>query len=250
MLSVRNNKLTEIPSAIRNLTRVQVVNVSVNNLTYLSYELLRLVQDGDLRHLTVQPNPLLRIEDADISQWHWSPGGREQRQDKSCAELRMIEYDHTDVVPREAFDPIHVATSPVRRFNMDGMPVPSDSANSSAESRTPSLREVALLALTKSPCFDQIPTDMEDYPALMARLIQRARDVRDGGGRFCSVCGRAFVIHRTEWIEWWDCSTNENVQQEPRGSGELLRPLPFRRLGCSWACVPSEEPGQISSSMT
>jgi hypothetical protein len=108
------------------------------------------------------------------------------------------------------------------------------------QARSPSLREVALLAFTRAPFFDQIADseEMEFYPPLVTRLLRQARDVRNAGGRVCSVCGRAFVIARTEWVEWWDCSTHENGLKGPRSPGEKLRPLPFRRLGCSWGCGP------------
>ncbi|KAI9041162.1 leucine-rich repeat domain-containing protein [Aspergillus affinis] len=246
VLSLRNNKLTEIPPAVRRLTMLQEVNLSVNRLKCLPWEFLWLIKKGDLKHLTVRPNPLLQIEEADIAQWH-SPEGTDP--DSPQGALKLCEYQGP--APEEAWAPIHVATGRVRRFNMEGLPVGEGQTNNlymnrptepESESRVPSLREVSLLSFNKSPFFDQIPdSEMEDYPELILRLLRQARAVRDGGGRSCSVCHRSFVIARTEWIEWWDCSTYENGLKGPRCPGETLRPLPFRRLGCSPLCVPAAE---------
>lgn len=231
VLSLRNNKLTEIPPAIRKLTSLQEVNLSVNRLRYLPWELLWLIKKGDLKHFIVRSNPLQQIDEAQVSQWHLStsPDGA----------LRLGEYDHP--IPEEAWAPIHIATGPIRRFNMDGYPVTDTQATpDKKESTVPSLREVALVSLNSSNFFDITPdSDIADFPDLMLRLLRHAREVKDAGGRCCSICHRNFVLPRTEWIEWWDCSTYENGLKGPRGSGEKLRPLPFRRLGCSWACVPT-----------
>lgn len=251
VLSLRNNKLTNIPPAIRQLTMLQEVNLSVNRLQYLPWELLWLIKKGDLKHLTVRPNPLMQIEDADIAQWHFPHDTAPQSISDA---LKMSEYEGP--APEEAWAPIHVATGPVRRFNMEGVPVGEPTLmggmrtneSNGSDTRVPSLREVSLLAFSRSPFFDMISdADIADLPALMVRLLQQAREVRSGGGRHCSVCHRAFVIARTEWIEWWDCATYENGLKGPRPSGESLRPLPFRRFGCSWACVPGEVSGNQSS---
>lgn len=234
VLSLRNNKLSEIPPAIYKLTSLQEVNLSVNRLRYLPWELLWLIRKGDLKHLIVRSNPLLQIDEAQISQWHSSPS--------PDGTLRLCEYDHP--VPEEAWAPIHIATGPIRRFNTDGyritdpQPIPEDKK----QSAVPSLREVALVSLNKSNFFEITPdSEIADFPELMLRLLRYARDVKDAGGRRCSICHRDFVLPRTEWIEWWDCSTYENGLKGPRASGEKLRPLPFQRLGCSLKCVPRRE---------
>ncbi|KAF9886096.1 hypothetical protein FE257_012031 [Aspergillus nanangensis] len=244
VLSLRNNKLTDIPPAIRQLTMLQEVNLSVNRLQRLPWELLWLIKKGDLKHLTVRPNPLMPIEDAEIAQWHYPD---ETTPESIEGALKMSQYEGP--APEEAWAPIHVATGPVRRFNMEGFPVDETRLSGGRVSepdrtatRVPSLREVSLLSFSRSSFFDQIPdSEMTEFPALMLRLLRYAREVRNGGGRHCSVCHRAFVIARAEWIEWWDCATYENGLKGPRTPGESLRPLPFRRLGCSWSCVPRVE---------
>lgn len=268
VLSLRNNKLTQIPPAVRRLTMLQELNLSVNRLQCLPWELLWLIHKGDLKHLIVRPNPLAQIEEADIAKWQYPDTADDQpdlneADDESETEavtatktetLKACEYEGP--APEEAWAPIHIATGPVQRFNMEGLPVPiapetqNQNQNQNRNTlptrtspvtvtRVPSLREVALLALSKSLYFDQIPdSDLASYPGLMARLLRQAREVRNMSGRCCSVCYRSFVIPRTEWIEWWDVSTYENGLKGPRCPGEKLRPLPFRRVGCSWACVP------------
>lgn len=236
VLSLRNNKLSEIPPAIGKLTSLQEVNLSVNKLRYLPWELLWLIKKGDLKHLIVRSNRLFQINEATtISQWHVSPPSQD-------GTLRLQEYDHP--VPEEAWAPIHIATGPIRRFNTDGYRItdPQPCPEGKKESAVPSLREVALVSLNKSNFFEITPdSEIADFPEMMLRLLRYARDVKDAGGRRCSICHRDFVLPRTEWIEWWDCSTYENGLKGPRASGEKLRPLPFQRLGCSLRCVPRED---------
>ncbi|KAL4881011.1 hypothetical protein BJY04DRAFT_207706 [Aspergillus karnatakaensis] len=231
VLSLRNNKLTEIPPAIRRLTKLQELNLAVNRLNVLPWELLWLIKKGDLKHLNVRPNPLSSIDEAEISTWHLTPETPESTDLYSCT--------YGGPPPEEAWAPIHVATGPVRRYNMEDIPIPDTQILSSEHySRVPSLREVSLLSFSRSTYFDTITDEeMSDFPSLPLRLLREARDIRATGGRSCSVCQRGFVLARTEWIEWWDVSTYENGLKGARVSGEKLRPLPFRRLGCSLACV-------------
>ncbi|KAJ9252227.1 hypothetical protein DTO207G8_4842 [Paecilomyces variotii] len=242
VLSLRNNKLHELPAAIRKLTMLQEINVSVNRLQYLPWELLWLIWKGDLKHVTLRPNPFLQIEDATIEEWHYkTPDG----QIPSKEDTRLFEYEGP--APEEAWAPIHVATGPVSFFNMEGLPVAEGKSfnkykNSTNSSRVPSLRELSLLACNQNPYFDQLlASDLSYFPSPVVRLLQQARDIRDVGGRSCSVCHRSFVVPRTQWIEWWDCTTYESGLKGPRPSNEKLRPLPFLRRGCSWACVPGAD---------
>lgn len=235
VLSLRNNKLREIPSGICRLTQLQEINVSVNRLQHLPYEMLLLMQTASLRQIYVHPNPLLQLESAsDIETWHYTNRDEE-------GTLRMAEYQGE--APVEARAPIHIATSRVRRLDDQGNPVaghyPSHRAPE-AVTRVPSLRDLALLACSRYPPYlDKFlqEEDLTGYPELVVRLLHRARDVRHRGDQICSVCGRNFIVPRTEWIEWWDCSIYETSMKQ-REPNEKLRPLPFIRRGCSWGCVP------------
>lgn len=237
VLSLRNNKLREIPSGIRRLTQLQEINVSVNRLEHLPYEMLLLMQTGSLRQIYVHPNPLLQLENAsDIETWHYTNRDED-------GTLRMKKYEGE--APAEAQSPIHIATSRVRRLDSQGKPFsghyPSHRAPD-AVTRVPSLRDLALLACSRYPYLDKFlqEEDLTGFPELMVQLLRRARDVRHQGDQICSVCGRNFIVPRTEWIEWWDCSIYETAVKQ-RESNEKLRPLPFIRRGCSWGCVPASD---------
>ena len=243
VLSVRNNELGEIPGAIRKLTSLQEINVSVNQLTTLPWEILWLIRKGDLKQLTIHPNPFMSIEEAagDIEQWHHETGSGDN--------LRSCEYEGP--VPEEAWAPIHVATGNVQRFDAEGKLVPNKAIGKSQNpltqnptSRVPSLRELGLLECIKAPYLDQFLADDEtsaEYPEPVIRLLRKAISVRNAGGMSCSVCHRSFVIARTQWIEWWDCATYENGLKQPRASGAELRPLPFLRRGCTLCRLTSRE---------
>lgn len=246
VLSLRNNNLKELPPAIRKLVALQHINLSVNNLQYLPWEILWLIKNGELTHLTVHPNPFLQLEEANV-EWHYK--GAHGCTPPVAEELHLSEY--LGVPPSEVWVPIHVATGPVQLFNMEGLPVADTKArqvSSGTISRVPSLRDLALLECNRFPYLDQfLDSDLSSYPDLVIRLLMRAREIRNAGDRCCSVCNRKFVIARTEWIEWWDCTTYENGLKRPRAPGEKLRPLPFIRRGCSWACIPSHEIVEDSS---
>jgi Leucine rich repeat len=235
VLSLRNNKLREIPGAIRKLTRLQEINLSMNRLSALPWEMLWLIRKGDLKQMTVHPNPFMSFDESRMDIEHWHCG----------TDLRSCEYQGP--APEDAWAPIHIATSRVQRFDSEGnVPIASRSKPALPQdkpSRVPSLRELALLECNKYPYLDQFladDADMAGYPEPVIRLLRRAVAVRNAGGMSCSVCHRSFVIPRTEWIEWWDCTTYENGLKSPRASGAELRPLPFLRRGCSWGCVPEQ----------
>ncbi|CAI7579947.1 unnamed protein product [Penicillium glandicola] len=248
VLSLRNNKLTEIPSTIRRLTALEVLNLSVNQLTYLPWEILKLMQQGELKHLTVRPNPFHLIEEAQIAEWHYKPNNKtESETDEDTSP--PLQFQEQESSPNEGWTPLHVATGPITCMDMEGNPMGealsrnkltlTPSGLTPSVNNAPSLREVALRAVSKLPYLEQT-TDEElaEYPALIVPLLQRAREVRAAGGQPCSVCQREYVIPRTEWMEWWDFTPCENGMKMPRCPGEKLRPLPFRRVGCSLSCVP------------
>lgn len=231
VLSVRSNKLTTLPANIRNLTSLQVLNIAVNELTSLPWELLGLLQ-GELKHLSIYPNPFPSIEETEVAVWRHGSSQGETSMDEV---LKFTEYEGEP--PSDAWTAIRVATGPVKRLDMDGRPVQSSASHSA--NHAPSLRELSLRTLVKMPGLDQITEEeLLDFPPLAVPLIAMAQKWHADGGWHCSVCHREYVNPRSEWTEWWDCTPHENGMKRPRASGEKLRPLPFRRFGCSWACVP------------
>lgn len=248
VLSLRNNKLTEIPSTIRRLTSLEVLNLSVNQLSYLPWELLELMQQGELKHLTVRPNPFPPIEKAQIAEWHNTPTNKEGTNNDE-ASSPPLQFQNQEFSLDKGWSPLHIATGTITYMNMEGNPMgdsPSrnrppltPSGPTSPVNNAPSLREVALRAVSKLPYLEQT-TDEElaEYPAMIVPLLRQAREVRAAGGQPCSVCHREYVIPRAEWMEWWDFTPCENGMKMPRCPGERLRPLPFRRFGCSLSCVP------------
>lgn len=248
VLSLRNNKLTEIPSTIRRLTALEVLNLSVNQLTYLPWELLNLIQQGELKHLTVRPNPFLRIEKAQIAEWHNTPTNQKETMNEKGS-YPPLQFQDQESPLGKGWSPLHIATGPITYMDMEGNPmgdstprnrsILTPSGSTSPVNDAPSLREVALRAVSKLPYLEQT-TDEElaEYPAMIVPLLRQAREVRAAGGQPCSVCHREYVIPRTEWMEWWDFTPCENGMKMSRCPGERLRPLPFRRFGCSLSCVP------------
>lgn len=238
VLSVRNNRIYAVHSNIRNLKALEVLNVSVNQISYLPWGLLELLQ-GELKHFTARPNSFPEIEESDVATWHRGSGQANDGETPQDA-LQFSEYEGDP--PADAWRAIRVATGQVERLDMDGQTVESNSPKSSTttwSAHPPSLRELALRTLVKMPGLEHV-TDGEliEFPPLLVPLFSLARSWRSDGGWRCSVCEREYVHPRTQWTEWWDCTPHENGMKRPRSSGERLRPLPFRRFGCSWDCVP------------
>ncbi|KAJ5888446.1 hypothetical protein N7495_008487 [Penicillium taxi] len=242
VLSVRNNKLNEIPANIRKLTGLEVLNIAVNDLSFLPYELLGLLH-AELKHFTAYPNPFPSIEEAQIAQWHRNPTKKEGEETPLHDLLYFDEYDGEP--PVDAGAAIHVATGPTVKLDVEGRKMEDNlrspstiMASNDYLSNAPSLRELSLRAVCKLPDIEHV-TDEElaVFPKPVATLLRQAKKVRAAGGQHCSVCQQEYVIPRAEWLEWWDCAPHENGMR-PRVSGEKLRPLPFRRFCCSWACAP------------
>lgn len=260
VLSLRNNKITSIPCSIRDLAALQVLNLSVNRLTHLPWELLALLQKGELKHFTPRPNPFPSIEEANIVEWHRQSNEDQKddnedddedddsEEDEERPQNQPIFTEYEGAPPDDAWTAIHVATGQTTLYDMDGNPIDNSSssrpikAQQTSPTNAPSLRELSLRALWKLPGLDFV-TDEEklEFPSLVIPLIDLAQGVRADGGWYCSVCQREFVSRRAEWMEWWDCTPHENGMKRPRSSGEKLRPLPFKRYGCSWACVPDAQ---------
>lgn len=104
--------------------------------------------------------------------------------------------------------------------------------------KTPSLIELALRACYKSPQLSQLPFLVpKDCPTHLTQLLKDTWKLREAGGKICSVCGREYIIPRTEWLEWWYCIPSEAIMTGDSISFQMDRkPVPLLRRGCSWAC--------------
>ena len=100
---------------------------------------------------------------------------------------------------------------------------------------TPSLLELSLRAAQASLSIYELQE--ETLMSLRPCLDAAARGL-DYGNEQCSVCGRAFVVARAEWVEYWFNGfaggftglTEETV-------------LPFLRRVCSWSCANPSKVG-------
>lgn len=221
VLSLRSNNLTDILPTIGQLTNLQELNIGGNQLRYLPWEILSLL-NGSLERCTVFPNPFLR---PGPSTWTPISHRRYHTTFKHVASTLIAFLDITGTSIR-AYPPAPSSltehwTGPLSSTS----PVDSESLRPPPEShtKTPSLLELALRACYKSPSLSQFPFLLpSDSPSSLVTLLQRTFRLKEAGGQCCSVCGDAYIVPRTEWIEWWFCIIDG--------------PVPLLRRGCSWAC--------------
>jgi len=210
VLSLRNNHITELPHSIGKLRNLVELNVAGNQLRWLPWELLNLV-DGKLVNLSIGPNPLLQ----EFQQGDTPPSSRWRGTRESESPWKTV----------------YVASTPRTFFNLDGSVARTgEQVPTTTASATPSLFELAI-----QTCSDTIPMAElhkylpEDTPAAVDRAFDFARAAAGERGRACSVCKRRFIVPRAEWIEYWRFKT-------PSLSFEHST-HPFLRRSCSWKCA-------------
>ncbi|KAK2767385.1 hypothetical protein FQN54_003541 [Arachnomyces sp. PD_36] len=246
-LSLRLNVLEEIPPAIKKLNRLEELSFAMNRLKYLPWELLELLKYGTLRRLTVHPNPFLTLKDSsDARVWYC----RNPDPSLPIEEAAIMPRGRGEDAIGDRLPVILVAKSHLQFFDEEGRPTkssdtlpPSSGApkpSTSDLTAVPSLRELSLRALTCSPEFSRfIESELVDFPEPVIRVLGKAKEAMESGGRTCSVCSKVYVIPRAEWIEWWDCTPHEIGLG--RALSGPLRPLPFMRRVCSSMCVPDRD---------
>ena len=240
VLSVRCNNLTEISSSIGKLTKLRELNVASNQLNWLPWEFLQTKACYDMWKLL--PNPFIRP----------TPVTEEYNK-----RVSMPGSDHA----------CHVASSHIAFLDVTGSsnrqwrPAPSSTTEhwpelarihnflgppAEEQTRVPSLIELVLRKCYNSPQLSQLPFLLpEDVGvAYLIELLKQTFYIKEAGGRTCSVCGRVYIVPRTEWVEWWYLvpprSSGKNQSALARSGG----PTPFLRRGCSWACWV-QEPGTV-----
>jgi hypothetical protein len=293
VLSLRNNHLTEIPGSISKLVNLRELNLANNNLRYLPWDLLSLLEPGgQLTKVFLGNNPLYKGVDMsdylDRSKMDWV---FPKSADEFESSMEAIKADATGashaakwllklmesfwgIIQREceantiweplAYQKFFIASSPVSHFHRDGsqirrghglpspppsvhpptlsdltlIPLPPSSSRKSTTTAlsAPSLLELAIQACVSHPSVripEMIPLLPQDTPEPVFRALRIAEQARSEGGRACGVCKRAYVIPRTEWLEFWHW-----VPKNAKVINEEEMFWPFLRRGCSEACVP------------
>ncbi|KAF2237682.1 outer arm dynein light chain 1 [Viridothelium virens] len=116
---------------------------------------------------------------------------------------------------------------PIRLGAETELPPQVDGASS-----VPSLFELALRTCSASPFFSDLRALLpKDIPESVSCGLQVARETRGDNAKICTICGRPYIIRRTEWIEFWYYRLDRGFTNWE----ELF--VPFLRQGCSWKCV-------------
>jgi len=197
----------------------------------------------------------------------WDEGGLDMRGELELRLKlgRMLRTQHFQEVSRAGGELelykdelIYLASSAVRYFGADGSvirqgtrvlsleqdytAVLEPTINAPADSRSgtvPSIFELALRGVqTHYKLRDLLPhLDKSDLSSRITSAIRTAaRNVAEHGNEHCSTCGRAFVVARAQWMEYWFHGSSSQAL-----TSETV--LPFLRRTCSWACAQPSEIG-------
>lgn len=153
--------------------------------------------------------------------------------------------------------PIFVAASPVIYLDNSGLPqrlgakACSDMSDDEirglfddppppppveVRSPVPSLLELSLQECCSTPSLSHIHSLMPpDAPSHLLAALSTAQTVKETGGKSCSICGRDYIMPRTEWLEY-----HHYVPDALKCSFSELW-IPFLRRGCSWQCTRETE---------
>ncbi|KAI4210220.1 MAG: hypothetical protein LQ351_006898 [Letrouitia transgressa] len=230
VLSLRSNELAFLPPAISRLEHLYELNLSNNNFRFLPFELRALVCKDRLRVLSLFPNPFLRP----------LPKTSIECRQPSCP-VYVTRVAYLDIHGNPAYGcltlpsmvsccwPAATPTAPLR--------IPGD------RDSTPSLLELSLRACFTSPQIAQLPFLLPKAPEFLRQHLKNAYWLTAQGGQACTVCGKPFIVPRTEWVEWWVLEPKKDgLPENGFAQSQRLAPMkplvPLLRRGCSWACVP------------
>jgi hypothetical protein len=280
VLSLRGNQFEELPQGIGKLASLKELNLSQNNLRCLPFEILELFSDTSrLNGLHLHPNPFYQPrfppdpETDEQEEFQYKIGLRsrgrtrprrgavccispEQRRRswhsqwnvtyQARSEVRYLDINGTLLKgPRFSKESILVPVA-------DGIDVPQPPTSRGDNiSRAPSMMEVALTACSRTIQLPFLASLLpEDSPPVLNDLLAYAVSKKDSGGSQCTVCGRNFIVPRTEWIEWWEiakvldrnamASAASPLRQMENERDVLESMVPLMRRGCSWLCVPEQ----------
>ena len=243
VLSLRANSIHELSPAIGNLRNLQELNISMNKMQYLPFEILNLFSDNyRLQSFTIHPNhfhePQYPEDEADNcieeeAPYKFGLGSRacprrgaicgisadERRRSwhpqwkvtyRARTEVRYLDFNGAHLKGpsfsnQTLFGP--------RKFP-NGLPIAGVGdtptpplTRGTPLSRAPSLLEVALRACSRSPQQPYLQSYLPDLcPQYFPELLAMVAAKKESGGTKCTTCNRDFIIPRTEWIEWWEIS--------------------------------------------
>lgn len=278
VLSLRGNRISEILPSIGNLKELKELNLGSNQLEYLPWEVFlmiqtRLRQESGTRikdsNFSFFPNPFLRAmphfrlnmmgqKNARHSSSSRSARVAQARRagDNSSAGTSIPEELSYMASTRTAFIDIGgrslpsyppAPTSQSSLWVANTVPSPSSTPEAAhpslaEQSQVPSLLELSLRSCYKSSNLSQAPFLLpRDASPHLIDLVKRAFKLREAGGQECTICGKFFIVPRTEWIEWWYCNPFVSSAGMPFPTWANVGPIPFLRRGCSWRCWEERE---------
>lgn len=269
VLSLRSNSLTEISPSIGRLRNLHELNVAGNQLPFLPFELLALVENK-LVQLSLSPNPFVQpLPLPNSTMLRNVPSKvddclRElQRLRARCPSIDKTQPSHEALLHRLYASRLHtaskglkststyVASSSTSFFEIDGSVVrprfraftaharpdysasfSSPSPPSSVRSAAPSLFELSARACARSQYVGQLSTLLpEDASPPVNTAIGKVMESKEIGMQHCSVCNKQFLVPRAQWVDYYYVGPGS----EMCSPSELFRP--FVRRACSWVCV-------------
>ena len=228
VLNLRLNKLTGIHPSIGELNNLERLNLASNRFNSFPWELIGLLH-GNLRIFETYPNPIFHPLP---SIWNYEAGVDSAPCPVASTRIAFLDITGESI---HHWPPAPTSLSehwPEPQADDEFLGPPPEE-----RTKTPSLLELVLRACTMSSNLSQLPLLIPDGPKHLRQLLQKTWTLREAGGQDCSVCGKGYIIPRTEWIEWWYCVPHKQPRLESFwGPFTHRTPVPLLRRGCSWAC--------------
>ncbi|KAL8794919.1 MAG: hypothetical protein Q9195_002501 [Heterodermia aff. obscurata] len=270
-LDFESNSITEILPSIKHFRQLEVLDLSKNRLNWLPFEIFQLLPSTFDISLFF-PNPYVRpLGTPCLSEDEFCSTQLDGRREASLMSRTRTAYLSISGLSVPGWLPspsecIQKATSSVYSASMRAPTAPQ-------KLRTPSLFEVALRGCYRCANLAQLPFLLPSQsPPSISRALKMTWRVKASGGQEYSVCGKFYIVPRTEWLEWWhercavaglDSEGSSAGESSPGGSSfegssfedsspegsshedslpeRYARPVPYIRRGCSWACAPDED---------
>ncbi|KHO01279.1 Leucine Rich Repeat domain protein [Metarhizium album ARSEF 1941] len=238
ILSLRGNKLTEIPPAIAKLSNLKQLNLSQNRLRSLPIELLDLF-GKNLGDVVLHPNPFFEPERQLCIEG--DDGSEHLEQPLLTRHLGRSPLQMADSMGRILSEFKFPSYQESNKLSVASGNHPDKDTNSKA-SRVASLMEIALRSCYSTSQLSELQRFIPEGLSHLRELLERAARQKDMGGMTCSQCRRLIIVPSLEWVEWRDIRTREvsgdTVSVRPLSLGEDEQAVPFLHRACSWTCGP------------